>query len=119
MGLSALLMGLVACGGEGGEGADLVIRGGTIVTVDESNPEVQALTIEDLRPVLCLVASARRRYLQNPLRLGAAVEAGHPDDGQLEDLARRRREFEELAAAAKALETAIQRGYLDVDPGAR
>ena len=48
--LLALLLGVAGCDA-GQEGADLVLRGGTIITVDESNPEVQALAATDGRIV--------------------------------------------------------------------
>jgi predicted amidohydrolase YtcJ len=50
-GVALGLLALAACGGEGPEEADLVLRGGTIVTVDEANPEVQALAARDGRIV--------------------------------------------------------------------
>ena len=78
------------------------------------NPEIPALTIDDLRPVLHLVAKARASYLKALLDLGARVDDAQAAAGELDELARLRREYEELASAAKALETAIQRGYLDI-----
>ncbi len=81
------------------------------------NPEFQSLTLEDLRPVLCLVAGARARYLKELFDLGATAPDGRPTASQLETLAQLRREYDELASAAKALETAIQRGYLDAVTG--
>lgn len=83
------------------------------------NPEIQELTIDGLRPVLCLVAHARARYLKALFDLGSTVPDGLPSDSQYEELARLRHEYDELAHAAKALETAIQRGYVDVRPSAR
>ena len=83
------------------------------------NPEIQELTIDGLRPVLSLVANARARYLKALFNLGISVTEGKPTDSQLDELASLRREYEELVSAAKALETAIQRGYLDVQPSRR
>ncbi|MCW5584546.1 MAG: hypothetical protein KIS75_00305, partial [Chromatiales bacterium] len=37
------------------------------------NPQIQALTIDGLRPVLCLVANARARYLKALFDLGAST----------------------------------------------
>jgi predicted amidohydrolase YtcJ len=51
VGLVAFLVGIAACGGSGGEGADLVLRGGKIVTVDDANTEVSALAARDGRIV--------------------------------------------------------------------
>ncbi len=82
------------------------------------NPEVQALTIDDLRPVLSLVANSRARYLKALFDLGAASSDGEAaSEQQLGELRKLRLEYEELLHAAKALETAIQRGYLDVQRG--
>ncbi len=78
------------------------------------NPEIPALTIDDLRPVLHLVAKARASYLKALLNLGTRVDDAQAAAGELDELAKLRREYEELASAAKALETAIQRGYLDI-----
>jgi predicted amidohydrolase YtcJ len=49
--IALILAAAGACSGAEGDGADLVIRGGTIITVDESNPEVQALAAIDGRIV--------------------------------------------------------------------
>lgn len=79
------------------------------------NPQIEALTVERLKSVLCLVARARARYLRAFFDLGGDGDEQVPSECQLEDLARLRREYEELLSAAKALEAAIQRGYLDVE----
>jgi hypothetical protein len=81
------------------------------------NPRIQALTIDGLRPLLALVAGARARYLGALFDLASTATDGRPDEAELEGLSALRREYEELASGAKALETAIQRGYLDVQPG--
>jgi hypothetical protein len=83
------------------------------------NPMIQELSSNGLRPVLSLVASARGRYLKALFSLAAEAPDALPSDDQYEQLAKRRREYEELASGAKALETAIQRGYVDVRPGKR
>jgi hypothetical protein len=78
------------------------------------NPQIDALTLDDLRPILSLVAHARARYLRALFDLGATVEEEAPNDEQFARLAKLRSEYEELVSGAKALETAVQRGYLDV-----
>ena len=78
------------------------------------NPQIRELTIDDLDPVLRLVADARARYLRAFFDLGAAVDGEAPGDAQMAELRRLRAEYEELMTAAKELEQAIQRGYLDV-----
>lgn len=85
------------------------------------NPQIAELTVEGLRPVLCLVANARARYLKALFDLGASENESHerPTEAQFEKLRQLRLEYDELVSGAKALETAIQRGYLDVIPGSR
>ena len=78
------------------------------------NPVIQELSIDGLRPVLRLVAHARARYLKALVDLGDRTPHDTLNTSQLEELGQLRREYDELASAAKALETAIQRGYLDV-----
>ena len=80
------------------------------------NPAIQELTIAGMHPVLRLVAHARARYIRALFDLGGSARHGSLNESQFEELAKLRREYEELATAAKALETAIQRGYLDVRP---
>ena len=84
------------------------------------NPEIKELTIDGLRPVIRLIAQARARYLKALFELGDTRQGQQvPDEQQLEELSRLRHAYEEMAQAAQALETAIQRGYLDVRPSAR
>ena len=80
------------------------------------NPQITELTIAGLRPVLCMVANARARYLKALFDLGAS-ESGNderPTEAQFAELRTLREEYDELVSGAQALETAIQRGYLDV-----
>jgi len=81
------------------------------------NPEIQSLTLDDLRPMLSLVANARARYIKELFSLGTCAPDGRPTADQFDTLAQLRCEYDELASAAKALETAIQRGYLDIVTG--
>ena len=80
------------------------------------NPQIRELTIDEMRPVLCLVANARARYLKALFDLGSSQDTERPTEAQFTELHQLRTEFEELVSGAKALETAIQRGYLDVLP---
>ena len=83
------------------------------------NPQISELTVDGLRPVLCLVANARARYLKSLFELGASETGERPTQAQFDELRQLRIEFDELVNAAKALKTAIQRGYLDVQPSNR
>ncbi len=79
------------------------------------NPKSTELTVGGLRPVLRLVAHARARYLRALLDLGARVDDEAPSDEDFSILRQLRTQYEEVVNAARELETAIQRGYLDVD----
>ena len=79
------------------------------------NPLIEELTLEDLEPMQQMVARARANYLRAFLDIAASTETGKlPDDPQIKSLHQHRVRYDELVAAAQALETAIQRGYLDI-----
>lgn len=78
-------------------------------------PILPELSLSDLDPVISLVARTRAHYLRELFDLGAACQAGsEPTAEQIASLRSLRESYEELVAGAQALETAIQRGYLDV-----
>lgn len=81
------------------------------------NPLIESLSPADLEPMLRMVAKARALYLQELLKVAGESGGELPDDQQIKVLHQRRLRYDELVAAAKALETAIQRGYLDVTSG--
>lgn len=91
-------------------------------TIRETNHEVMApalpgVTLDGLRPLLTLVATARADYLSALLGLTADADERHrlsPD--RLETLRGLRLVYEELVAGAQALEHAVARGHLDVGP---
>ena len=79
------------------------------------NPEFSELTLDDLEPVLRIVAIARRNYLK---KLFDIATNSSEDGANLEDIKQLRllrATFEELLEGAQALDTAIERGYLDVE----
>ncbi|WP_260293998.1 hypothetical protein [Sedimenticola hydrogenitrophicus] len=80
------------------------------------NPAFQELTVADLSPVLKLVARARSAYLKELLDIAHIAGDGLPPPEQVKQLQRLRLTFEELVKGSQAIETAIQRGYLDVKP---
>ena len=82
------------------------------------NPEVPELSMEELRPMLTMVARVRMAYIREFLDIGR-MTTSVPSNDQIEMLAGLRRSYEELVAAANAVETAIQRGYLDVNTARR
>lgn len=79
------------------------------------NPQVPELKVKDLEPILKLVASSRAAYLKELFEVaGVAKSVNKADVGHFQQLKMHRETYEELLAASKALETAIERGYLDV-----
>ena len=79
------------------------------------NPVIDTLSIADLEPLLRMVAHARALYLKELMEVAEKAQGELPDDQQIKALHQRRLRYDELVAAAKALEVAIQRGYLDVN----
>ncbi|MCB1875677.1 MAG: hypothetical protein KDH88_06865 [Chromatiales bacterium] len=81
---------------------------------DVINPLIPELGLEDIRPVMGAVARARAAYLKELFDLSEILHDSVPTPEQVKQLRLLRMIYEELVAGAKALETAIQRGYLDV-----
>jgi cephalosporin hydroxylase len=79
------------------------------------NPTIEMVKIEDLEPAMKLVARSRAEYLKELFDLASVVGDGLPSPDQVAHLRKLRLTFDELVAAAKALNTAIERGYLDVE----
>ena len=82
------------------------------------NPEIRELSLEELQPMLELVAHVRAAYVSEFLELASTTRTV-PSAEQIDRLAELRRAFDELVAAANAVETMISRGYLDVRPAPR
>lgn len=78
------------------------------------NPEIDVLKVADLEPVLAMVARARAAYLKSLFDLAGECPEGLPDATQIESLKKNRITYDELLNASQALQTAIERGYLDV-----
>lgn len=83
---------------------------------DIINPKFKELTIEDLKPVLELVARSRADYLEEIFEIAEEYKEGLPSNERITRLRQQRECFEELVAASQALETAVERSYLDVHP---
>lgn len=86
----------------------------TDVNQETINPRFEELKLEDLMPVAEMVSRARADYLYEVFTLANAVGDKVPNTEQIKQLRHYRLIFEELLAASSALETAIERGYLDV-----
>lgn len=80
------------------------------------NPKIDELCIKDLHPIVEMVARSRAGYLEHLYDLCKQYEGteDYPTSDELQKLRAHRLRFEELAEGAKALETSIQRGYLDL-----
>ncbi|MEO1081849.1 MAG: hypothetical protein AAFY29_19990 [Pseudomonadota bacterium] len=77
------------------------------------NPAIPTLSVDDLRPIVTMAARARLSYLQELMDI-TRLDPEMPSHEQITMLARQRETYEELRQAVNALETAIERGYLDV-----
>lgn len=78
------------------------------------NPEIEVLKVADLEPILAMVARARAAYLKSLLALANACPNNLPNEEQIAELKNSRVIYDELLSASKALQVAIERGYLDV-----
>ncbi len=83
------------------------------------NPLVPVLSQEDLKPLITLVARARAHYVRETLDLAAAASDIPPTAEQIARLRHHRETYDELVKAAGALESVIEREYLDVRPSRR
>ena len=73
------------------------------------NPLVPELALNDLKPIINMVARARADYVKALIDLAASVGDTAPSIEQAKELRDRRIIFEELVDATNALETVIQR----------
>ena len=80
------------------------------------NPILDALTLEQLKPMARLVARARAAYLKQLHELAAQYDGTDqlPTEAEMLALSQQRGRFLDLVEGSKSFETAIQRGYLDV-----
>jgi len=81
---------------------------------DVINPKIPAVKMTDLEPILKLVARTRAAYLKELFEVTKAAGNELPSPAQVSQLAEHRVVYEELLKASQELETAIERGYLDV-----
>jgi hypothetical protein len=87
------------------------------VNCNTINPEIDELKLADLEPVIAMVARARAAYLKEVFQIANSLGGQSPSTEQLKRLQHLRVSFEELSKGSQALETAIERGYLDVQGG--
>jgi len=84
------------------------------VNRDTLNPAFPELCVNDFHAVAQMVANARESYLSELFAMGEATQGKIPSNEMISMLRQKRECFDELVAAAQALEAATQRGYLDV-----
>lgn len=78
------------------------------------NPLFEELKLADLTPVIEMVAKARAQYLRALYDIAIETPDGQTSTADIERLAALRHVYEELVKGTQALETAIEREYLDV-----
>ena len=76
-------------------------------------PRIDTITIERFRPIITAVAHARADYVEALIAFGEEAGNEAPKPERITELKQKREAFEELVAAANALETIIQRDYID------
>lgn len=79
------------------------------------NPITEELGLEDVQPILNLVARTRAAYLRELFTITEEAGEGMPSVDAVKKLRQLRTIFEELRSAAQALQIALERGYLDTD----
>lgn len=78
------------------------------------NPLFEELKLSDLTPVIKIVAKARANYLRALYDIALKSPDDQPNTADIDRLADLRHIYEELVKGTQALETAIEREYLDV-----
>ncbi|MGQ9658838.1 MAG: hypothetical protein ACUVQI_01930 [Thermochromatium sp.] len=78
------------------------------------NPLFPELNLTDLTPVIEMVAKARANYLRALYDMALSSPDHQPKQADIERLTGLRQIYEELIKGMQALETAIEREYLDV-----
>lgn len=80
------------------------------------NPAIDELSIDDLKPIIDLVARARASYIKHLYDLSRKYfnSDQFPSAEELKKLKAYRNRFDELSEGAKSVEISIQRGYLDL-----
>lgn len=83
---------------------------------DHINPRIEELAVEDLKPIVEMVARSRAMYLEHLYKLCQKYEGSEelPSNEEMQRLRAYRNRFIELADGSKSFEISIQRGYLDL-----
>lgn len=78
------------------------------------NPAIPELSLADLAPIMTMTAHARAAYLKELFDIAQVVGEGTLSPDQIQKLRSLREGYDELVKASQALETAMERGYLDI-----
>ncbi len=79
------------------------------------SPIIPTLEMDDILPVMAVVAKLRGIYLKELLQTANTAQGGVPSEEQMLRLKGCREAFEEILAGAQALEVVIEREYLDIN----
>jgi len=86
------------------------------VNKEEINSLIPSLTLDKVEPMLAMVARARGQYLQALFDLSRECgDSAAPTDSQMQQLRIHRATFEELLQGVQSFQTAVERGYLEVE----
>ncbi|MFK5985223.1 MAG: hypothetical protein QM479_07335 [Pseudomonadota bacterium] len=86
------------------------------VNRDTLNPLFEKITPEEMQPIIQMVATARGKYLEELFKLSRIpTENLKLNTETVKKLRFARLIYDELLEASKALDIAIERGYLDVE----
>lgn len=78
------------------------------------NPSLATAEVDLLLPVVRVCAKARASYIECLMGIANGDSDAAPSQKQIDQLKQFRIAYEELVSAANALETIIDRGYIDV-----
>ena len=81
---------------------------------DQINPTLSSVNIDNLLPVVNVCAKARAMYIKCLMEIATSSTNESITAEQIEQLKQHRLAYDELVAAANALDTVIERNYVDV-----
>lgn len=82
------------------------------INLETISSEIPMPSMDDITPILKMVAEVRTAYLKGLFDVANECE-GIPTIEQIQKLQELRRSYSELVDATNALETALERGYIN------
>ena len=79
------------------------------------SPLFENINVETFAPIAKTCAKARADYVNCLIGITSNEKEGVPDQKQIDQLRQFRIAYEELVSAANAMETVIERGYVDAE----